>query len=231
MTDPSELLHQFWGMHGADIQPLTGGMNSETLLVKDQGSTYVAKRVAPTAVADVVAGCQIAMNLADAGFVTGPGRLALAQLPAVDANPWLPSAIEAVRAETDPLTVTWSGLHTDPAPEACIHDDSTGVTGLIDWAGAKRGPILYDVASAVMYLDGTATARTFLSTYRYQGPLQAEEMRLLDAFRRFRWAVQATYFACRLATRDLTGGVEQADNEEGLNNARRGLNNLGLGVG
>src|SRR4051794_27565456 len=41
MTDP-ELLRQFWGMHGAEIWPLGGGMNSETWLVKHQGSTYVA---------------------------------------------------------------------------------------------------------------------------------------------------------------------------------------------
>ena len=32
---------------------------------------------------------------------------------------------------------------------------STGVTGLIDWAGACPGPLLYDVASAVMYLGGS----------------------------------------------------------------------------
>src|SRR3954454_17546487 len=264
MTGPSELLHHFWGMHGADIHPFTGGMNSETWLVKHQGSTYVAKRVPPMAVADLVAGGQIATNLAEEGFLTGPpvptsdGRPALTdqalallehvpgrqldgetdeetrwsattlagihsagspdigpststfqanwlspQLPGVNAHPWLPPAIEAIRAETDPLTVTWSVLHTDPAPEAFIHDDSTGVTGLIDWAGAKRGPILYDVASAVMYLGGTATATTFLGTYRHQGPLPA---------------------------RDVTGGVEQADTEAGLNNARRGLNNLGLGL-
>ncbi len=58
-------------------------------------------------------------------------------LAGVEAQPWLAPAIEAVRAETDPLTVTWSVVHTDPSPEAFVHDDKTGVTGLIDWSGAK----------------------------------------------------------------------------------------------
>lgn len=84
MTDTCDLLHQFWGMPGAEVQPLGGGMNSETWLVKHQGSTYVAKRVPPSAVADLVTGGEIATALAQAGFVTGPpvptcdGRLALA---------------------------------------------------------------------------------------------------------------------------------------------------------
>jgi hypothetical protein len=48
------LLQEFWGLHGADIQPLGGGMNSQTWLVKHQRWTYVAKRVPTTAVADLV---------------------------------------------------------------------------------------------------------------------------------------------------------------------------------
>ncbi|HEY0643758.1 MAG TPA: phosphotransferase [Nocardioides sp.] len=148
------------------------------------------------------------------------------EMPGVEDHPWLLTAIEAARAETDPLTVTWSVLHTDPAPEAFIHDDRSGVTGLIDWTGARRGPVLYDVASAVMYLGGTAYASAFLSTYLSQGPLSADEMQHLDAFRRFREAVQGVYFAGRLASNDLTGGIEPADNEKGLNNARRRLHEL-----
>ena len=150
------------------------------------------------------------------------------QLPGVEGHPWLMAAIEAVRHETAPLTVTWSVLHTDPAPEAFIHNDRTGVTGLIDWTGARRGPVLYDVASAVMYLGGTEHASAFLDTYQSQGPLSAGEFQHLDAFRRFREAVQGAYFAGRLAANDLTGGVEHADNEKGLADARRRLGALGI---
>jgi homoserine kinase type II len=148
--------------------------------------------------------------------------------PGVADHPWLVAAIEAVRAETGPLDLTWSVLHTDPAPEAFVHDDASGVTGLIDWAGARRGPVLYDVASAVMYLGGREHASAFLDTYRARGPLAEAELRHLDAFRRLREAVQGVYFAGRLAAGDLTGGIERADNQQGLDDARRRLAALGV---
>ena len=152
------------------------------------------------------------------------------QLPEVERHPWLRRAVEAVRAETDPLAVTWSVVHSDPAPEAFVHNESTGVTGLIDWAGAKRGPVLYDVASAVMYLGGPDEASEFLGTYQSQGSLQPEEWQWLDAFRRFRFAVQGAYFAWRLATDNLTGIEEDGENEKGLSDARLGLGELGVSV-
>lgn len=289
VADIAELLDRFWGMHDADVRHLEGGINSETWLVEHQGSTYVAKRVSPTAVADLVAGCEIATELADAGFVTGrpvhtsDGKLVLTdhalalleyvpgrelegetdeeqrwiastlagvhladspasgpspatfmvdwlapELPGVGEHPWLVQVVAEVRAETDPLNLTWSVLHTDPSPEAFVHNDSTGVTGLIDWAGARRGPVVYDVASAVMYLGGLEHATAFLTTYAMEGPLRSDEMQYLDAFRRFREAIQGTYFAWRLAATDLTGGIDQFENEKGLNDARRRLRALGL---
>jgi homoserine kinase type II len=170
------------------------------------------------------AGCP-APGPSPAGFMTD---WLSPDLAGVEAHPWLVQVVEAVRAETDPLDVTWTVLHTDPAPEAFVHDDGTGVTGLIDWAGARRGPVLYDVASTVMYLGGTRRAAAFLDAYRASGPLAAREMQHLDAFRRFREAVQGTYFAWRLAARDRTGGIDQAENEKGLDDARRRLAALGL---
>ncbi|RYU10979.1 phosphotransferase enzyme family protein [Nocardioides iriomotensis] len=287
MTDLPDLLRRHWGLAAVHLEPLDGGMNSETWLVDHEGNRYVAKRVAPAAVADLVAGAETAATLARHGLVTGapvpttdgslvlddhglalllhvPGReltgatdeeqrriartLATAHLAGAPApgpssatfqaewltparagvaeHPWLVAAIDAVRAETDDLTLTWSTLHTDPAPEAFVHDDATGVTGLIDWAGAKRGPVLYDVASAVMYLGGPESAAVFLTTYQQDGPLAPREMELLDAFRRLRWAVQGAYFAWRLATDDHTGGVERSDNERGLDHARTALDSL-----
>jgi hypothetical protein len=57
-------------------------------------------------------------------------------------------------------------------------------------------------------------------------------MQHLDAFRRFREAVpcQGAYFAGRLASKDLTGGIDQADNEKGLKDALRRLGALGFGT-
>ena len=85
MTETPDLLHRFWGIRHADVRPLGGGMNSETWAVEHQGSTYVAKRVPSTAIAELVAGCEVASTLADAGFVTGrpvpttDGRLVLTE--------------------------------------------------------------------------------------------------------------------------------------------------------
>ena len=148
--------------------------------------------------------------------------------PGVADHGWLVAAIAGVRAETDPLVLTWAVLHADPAPEAFVHDDETGVTALIDWAGSTRGPALYDVASAVMYLGGSEHASAFLDAYRATGPLSDGEIRHLDAFRRLREVVQGVYFAGRLAADDLTGGVGREDNEKGLSDARRRLAALGV---
>ncbi len=290
ITDIADLLHRHWGFVAADVRPLGGGMNSETWLVTHAGATYVAKRVAPSDLPQLAAGCDIAARLAEAGLVTGApvltqdGRLvvadhALALLefvpgreldgrpdeeqrwiahtlsrvhslggPAselgtgtffewltpdatgVDAYPWLAAAISAVRAEADPLNVTWSTLHTDPAPEAFRHDDASDITGLIDWTGAQRGPVMYDIASVVMYLGGPGSATPFLGTYRTRGPLGSKEFAHLDTFRRFRWAVQAAYFAGRLASNNLTGITDQTDNHHGFNDARLGLAELGVEV-
>lgn len=291
MTDTAELLRRFWGLSGALLEPLGGGMNSQTWLVGHEGSTYVAKQVSPAGLADLLAGSEIASRLAAAGLVTGApvpttdGRLVLTEhgltllehvdgreldgdtdeeqrwiaetlaavhgagepvhgpslsefatdwlsprSPGLAAHPWVGRAIQAVRAETDPLAVTWSVVHADPAPEAFVHDDSTGVTGLIDWSGARWGPVLYDVASAVMYLGGVDHAAEFLGAYQSHGPLAAEELEHVDAFRRFRWAVQAAYFAGRVAVHDLTGIADQSENEKGLDDARRGLVELGIDV-
>lgn len=181
--------------------------------------------------AGVLAGVHAATDLG-----SGPATATFAvdwlapDVPGVEEHGWLVAAIAGVRAETDPLALTWAALHADPAPEAFVHDDETGVTGLIDWAGTTRGPVLYDVASAVMYLGGTAHASAFLDAYRARGPLADGEIEHLAAFSRVREVVQGVYFAGRLAAGHLTGGIERADNEKGLSDARRRLGALGVDV-
>ena len=120
-------------------------------------------------------------------------------------------------------------LHADPAPEAFVHDDTTGVTGLIDWAGSARGPVLYDVASAVMYLGGTEHATAFLDAYRATRSAGRRRDRTTStpSAACARWS-RACYFAGRLAGDDLTGGIEREDNEKGLSDARRRLAALGV---
>lgn len=145
--------------------------------------------------------------------------------PGTEIEPWVRSALAAVRREYDSLPpLTWGLLHADPAPEAFRLDTASGEVGLIDWAAATQGPLLYDVASAVMYLGGSDSAGTFLRRYAEAAPVPVHELsEHLDALRRFRAGVQAAYFAGRLTHRDRTGISDDADNWKGLHDAHRML--------
>jgi hypothetical protein len=85
-------------------------------------------------------------------------------------------------------------LHADPAPEAFRLDPVTGRCGVIDWSYFLHGPLS-----------------------------QPEIAHGLAPMLRFRWAVQADYFAWRVAENDLTGISGPEDNEKGLEDARRFL--------
>jgi len=88
-----------------------------------------------------------------------------------------------------------------------------------------HGPLLYDVASAAMYLGGPSRAAAMLDAYLDASTLVSavEVERALPSMVRFRWAVQADYFAHRIATGDLTGISGDAENEKGLEDARAQL--------
>jgi homoserine kinase type II len=62
-------------------------------------------------------------------------------------------ALDGVRELAAEQELSWAGLHGDPAPEAFLQQPS-GEVALIDWGSAMAGPALYDLASAVMYLEG-----------------------------------------------------------------------------
>jgi homoserine kinase type II len=135
-------------------------------------------------------------------------------------RPWLRPAVTAAVEALDAGSMTWGLLHTDPAPEAFRLDGRT--CGLIDWSWAMSGPLLYDLASAAMYVGGAGWAAPLIETYLRSGVLPADEVRQgLAAMLRFRFAVQADYFARRIAEDDLTGIGSAADNERGLCDARQ----------
>lgn len=112
--------------------------------------------------------------------------------------------------------VTQGILHGDPAPEAFLAT-ATG-TALIDWGSSCHGPLLFDVASAVMYAGADV-----IQPYAETGPLGPAELAKVDVFLRFRFALQAWYFSKRLESGDLTGIDDESDNQKGLDDARAGL--------
>lgn len=145
-------------------------------------------------------------------------------------RPWLRPAIKAALDALDtasPDRMTWGLLHADPAPEAFRLDPATGRCGVIDWSYAVCGPLLYDLASAVMYVGGPDHAKTLIQAYLDAGTLGAAEVEHgLAPMLRFRWAVQANYFAWRIAGNNLTGTSGPQENEKGLEDARRSLTYL-----
>jgi Ser/Thr protein kinase RdoA (MazF antagonist) len=142
-------------------------------------------------------------------------------------RPWLRPAVGAAVAALDDLGTrarTAGLLHADPAPEAFRRDPVTGRCGVIDWSTALHGPLLYDLASAVMYLGGPDRAAGLVEAYLACGAMSRAEARDgLAVMLRFRWAVQADYFARRITGNDLTGIAGPQDNEKGLADARRAL--------
>ena len=140
---------------------------------------------------------------------------------------WIrPAVADVLReyAQLDPDGLTSGLLHSDPAPEAFRIDRSTGVVGLIDWGAALSGPLLYDLASAVMYVGGPDHAGDLIEAYLTTGALPwAEVDRGVATMLRFRWAIQAMYFAWRTANDDLTGIDDGAGNEKGLADAKQML--------
>lgn len=122
-----------------------------------------------------------------------------------------------------PRSLTWGLIHGDPAPEAFVADPATGACGLIDWGAGQCAPLLYDLASAVMYAGGPARGRPLVEAYSTAtaSPMPAAEIsRGLLPMLDLRWSLQAYYFAHRIATHDMTGIDGPADNDRGLSNAR-----------
>jgi hypothetical protein len=75
-----------------------------------------------------------------------------------------------------------------------------------------------------MYVGGPGHAQALVRSYLADGILTATEAEHgLAPLLRFRWAVQADYFAWRIAGNNLAGISGPQDNEKGLEDARRFL--------
>ncbi|WP_041832059.1 phosphotransferase enzyme family protein [Actinoplanes sp. N902-109] len=122
--------------------------------------------------------------------------------PHLAAEPWLRPAITGALTAVTRLTVTdrltYGVLHGDPAPETFLIDPATGRAGLLDCGAGGTGPLLYDVAAAVLYAGGEETSTELLDGYLAAGPVTEDELRAaLPVMLRFRWAVQADWAARR----------------------------------
>jgi homoserine kinase type II len=148
------------------------------------------------------------------------------EAPHLEIEPWIRpavrTAVERLRATQQRVSFTYGVLHADPAPEAFLVD-AQGQVAIIDWSAVTWGPLMYDVASARLYAGSETEFSEFINGYLTAMPLPPKEVEALPTFLRFRWAVQADYFARRIWNRDFTGIDGPADNAKGLADARHQL--------
>ena len=142
----------------------------------------------------------------------------------LELRPWLRPAVTAA---VDALTAlknrerAWPQglLLADPAPEAFRLDLASAQCGIIDWssrctARAVRPGLRRHVPGR------TACAAAMTSAYQAAALLTGREIAEgLPVMLRFRWAVQADYFARRITASDLTGITGPEENEKVLEDA------------
>jgi homoserine kinase type II len=120
---------------------------------------------------------------------------------------------------TDQLS--YGAMHGDPSTDSFRLDVDTGGVGIIDWGAAFTGPLVYDIASAVMYAGGPDRAADLIDGYVAAAPVSRDEVEAtLPTLLRFRGAVQADYFAYRISVDDRTGIEAPSENHKGLEHAR-----------
>jgi Ser/Thr protein kinase RdoA (MazF antagonist) len=141
----------------------------------------------------------------------------------LEVEPWLrPAVAEAVAAMTKLCVtdrLTYGVLHGDPMPRAFVMNVETGRTGLLEWGAAASGPLVYDVAAAVLYAGGVPAAADLLEAYAATAPVSREELdAALPVMLRFRWAVQADWHA-----RAVDAGGTAAHHQDGLRRAQEAL--------
>ncbi|WP_127501272.1 phosphotransferase enzyme family protein [Actinoplanes solisilvae] len=138
----------------------------------------------------------------------------------LDAEPWLRAAVTDASAAAKRLTVTdrltYGVLHGDPAPGGFVVDPSTGRAGLLDCGASGVGPLVYDVAAAVVYAGGLPRAEELLDGYLAAGPVGADELyAVLPVLLRLRWAERADRAARRGRHDDLRRAREALDGMSG----------------
>jgi homoserine kinase type II len=128
----------------------------------------------------------------------------------LDLEPWLRPAVSGAVAAVTKLTVTdqltYGVLHGAPTARTFRIDVATGRTGLTGWGPAATGPLVYDLAAAVIDAGGQEAATELVDGYLAAAPPSRDEIdAALPVVLRSCWAVQADRCARRLATAFGTG--------------------------
>jgi Ser/Thr protein kinase RdoA (MazF antagonist) len=136
--------------------------------------------------------------------------------PHLTREPWLRPAIAGALTATTRLTVTdrltYGVLHGDPAPGAFVLDPETGRAGVLDCGASGVGPLVYDVAAAIIYAGGADRAAELIDGYLAAGPVSPDELEAaLPVLLRLGWAVrafQAARFGCEDSLREAREALD-----------------------
>jgi homoserine kinase type II len=122
--------------------------------------------------------------------------------PHLAMEPWLGPAVAETAAVVRRIMVTdqltYGVRHGSPAAGRFRLDSATGRVGLISWSDAGTGPLVYDLAHAVLCAGGTGTD-ALVEAYVRAGPVPADECAaVLPAMLALRAAVQAADVAAKI---------------------------------
>ena len=134
--------------------------------------------------------------------------------PHLGREPWLRPAVAGALTATTRLTVThrltYGVLQGDPAPGNFVVDPATGKAGLLDCGASGTGPLVYDVAAAIIYAGGMGRAAELIDGYLAAGPVGIDELEAaLPVLLRLGWAVRA-FQAARHGCEDALRAAREA---------------------
>jgi homoserine kinase type II len=127
-----------------------------------------------------------------------------AAAPHLAMEPWLGPAVADTAAVVRRIMVTdqltYGVRHGRPAATRFRLDSATGRVGLVGWADAGTGPLVYDLAHAVLCAEGTGTGTgALVEAYVRAGPVPADECAaVLPPMLALRAAAHAAVVAARI---------------------------------
>ncbi|GAB7047445.1 phosphotransferase enzyme family protein [Catenuloplanes indicus] len=74
--------------------------------------------------------------------------------------------------------LTYGVLHRDPSAPLFLIDPATGRTGVLGWGPAGTGPLVYDLAAAVLSADGPEARAELIDAYARAGPVHRDEIEI-----------------------------------------------------
>ncbi|MER7277432.1 phosphotransferase [Dactylosporangium sp. NPDC000244] len=103
----------------------------------------------------------------------------LAQGPHLGVDPWLGPAVRDAAAAVRRIMVTdqltYGVLHNDPRAAHFRLDPATGAVGLVGWSAAGTGPLLADLAAAVLAAGGPDAADGLVDAYLHSSRVPRDE--------------------------------------------------------